>query len=460
MASPPRRDLRHRRRLARSASAASASGITSAAACSGTRAITEFDASPIPARSRRRCRRSPSTCAQPLDGDDEHDRTRGRSEALFARRAVRRDRRARGLERRRTARRRARRRRDHRQRRRRHRRRRGAVRGLLHQRRPPRHALRHRRRHLSGWCRARCRSRSGLRGISHVLSTRLHQLHRRARLCRRADPLGRSRRAAVGWRRRLRHAGHDLRLLAHARRLHALQRPAGGRRRGPSIAAATASCSAKAPGCSCSSARTARAPAARRVYARSRATHSTCDAYHRVQMDPGWRRDRRAAIEARVEQAGRAPEEIGYVNYHGTSTQLNDAIESRCVRTRVRQSRGPRAGLVDQVDDRPSAGRQRRRRHRDRPRWRCRAASCRRRSISTDPDPACDMDFLPNVGRAADAGAALCNCLGFGSKNSAIVLGAVPNEERPGPDVLVVGAGPAGRDGGARAGAGRRRACA
>jgi 3-oxoacyl-[acyl-carrier-protein] synthase II len=40
------------------------------------------------------------------------------------------------------------------------------------------------------------------------------------------------------------------------------------------------------------------------------------------------------------------------------------------------------------------------------------------------PDPDCDMDFLPNVGRPAAPAAALCNCLGFGSKNSALVLGA------------------------------------
>ena len=39
------------------------------------------------------------------------------------------------------------------------------------------------------------------------------------------------------------------------------------------------------------------------------------------------------------------------------------------------------------------------------------------------PDPDCDLDFIPNTGRAAQTEAALCNCLGFGSKNSAIVLG-------------------------------------
>jgi 3-oxoacyl-[acyl-carrier-protein] synthase II len=43
----------------------------------------------------------------------------------------------------------------------------------------------------------------------------------------------------------------------------------------------------------------------------------------------------------------------------------------------------------------------------------------------TDPDPACDLDVIPNVGRKSDVTAALCNCLGFGSKNSAIVLGRV-----------------------------------
>ena len=43
----------------------------------------------------------------------------------------------------------------------------------------------------------------------------------------------------------------------------------------------------------------------------------------------------------------------------------------------------------------------------------------------THPDPACDLDFTPNQGRVAEPRAALCNCLGFGSKNSAIVLGAV-----------------------------------
>ena len=102
--------------------------------------------------------------------------------------------------------------------------------------------------------------------------------------------------------------------------------------RGPSIAAATASCSAKAHGWSSSSARTAPARAARSIYATIDGYGSTCDAYHRVQMDPDGEQIVRA-MRLAVERSGRALEEIGYVNYHGTSTVLNDAVESRCVRS-------------------------------------------------------------------------------------------------------------------------------
>jgi len=42
-----------------------------------------------------------------------------------------------------------------------------------------------------------------------------------------------------------------------------------------------------------------------------------------------------------------------------------------------------------------------------------------------EQDPDCDMDFIPNTPRRAEIDAALCNCLGFGSKNSALVLGRV-----------------------------------
>src|SRR4029079_9379918 len=67
------------------------------------------------------------------------------------------------------------------------------------------------------------------------------------------------------------------------------------------------------------------------IYASVDGYGSTCDAYHRVQMDPDGEQIVRAMALA-IERAGRPLEEIGYVNYHGTSTVLNDAVESRCVR--------------------------------------------------------------------------------------------------------------------------------
>ncbi len=68
-----------------------------------------------------------------------------------------------------------------------------------------------------------------------------------------------------------------------------------------------------------------------RIYATVDGYGSTCDAYHRVQMDPDGVQIVRA-MRLAVDRSGRAVEEIGYVNYHGTSTQLNDAVEARCVR--------------------------------------------------------------------------------------------------------------------------------
>src|SRR3982751_1718168 len=67
------------------------------------------------------------------------------------------------------------------------------------------------------------------------------------------------------------------------------------------------------------------------IYAAIDGYGSTCDAYHRVQMAPAGEEIVGASTLA-IERAGRRREEIGYVNFHGTSTVLNDAVESRCVR--------------------------------------------------------------------------------------------------------------------------------
>jgi 3-oxoacyl-[acyl-carrier-protein] synthase II len=159
-----------------------------------------------------------------------------------------------------------------------------------------------------------------------------------------------------------------------------------------------------------------------RVYATVEGYGSTCDAYHRVQMDPEGEQIVRAMWLA-VQRSGRALEEIGYVNYHGTSTQLNDAVEARC----VRRFFGAHADTVSGSSTKSMIGH---------PQGASGAAGVVTAALALrdgflpptinhrTPDPGCDVDVIPNVGRETQVGAALCNCLGFGSKNSAVVLGA------------------------------------
>src|SRR5947199_1361606 len=159
------------------------------------------------------------------------------------------------------------------------------------------------------------------------------------------------------------------------------------------------------------------------IYASIEGYGSTCDAYHRVQMDPDGEQIVRA-MRLAIEKSGRAIEEIGYINYHGTSTVLNDAVESRC----VRQVFGERADRLPGSSVKSMIGH---------PQGASGAAGVVTAALAmtrhflpptinqSDPDPACDLDFVPNRGRPAQFEAALCNCLGFGSKNSALVIGTV-----------------------------------
>jgi 3-oxoacyl-[acyl-carrier-protein] synthase II len=158
-----------------------------------------------------------------------------------------------------------------------------------------------------------------------------------------------------------------------------------------------------------------------RVYATVDGYASTCDAYHRVQMDPDGVEIVRAMTLA-LERAGRPREAIGYVNYHGTSTVLNDPVEARC----VRRVFGRHADRLAGSSTKSMIGH---------PQGASGAAGVVTTALAMscgvlpptinlrDPDPACDLDFIPNTARATTIEAALCNCLGFGSKNSALVLG-------------------------------------
>jgi 3-oxoacyl-[acyl-carrier-protein] synthase II len=157
------------------------------------------------------------------------------------------------------------------------------------------------------------------------------------------------------------------------------------------------------------------------IYASIDGYASTCDAYHRVQMAPDGEEIIRAMSLA-VERSGKALEQIGYVNFHGTSTQMNDAVEARC----VRQVFGAHADRLAGSSVKSMIGH---------PQGASGAAGVVTSALALSrqflpptinhhhPDPGVDLDVIPNHGRVADIEAALCNCLGFGSKNSALVLG-------------------------------------
>jgi 3-oxoacyl-[acyl-carrier-protein] synthase II len=157
------------------------------------------------------------------------------------------------------------------------------------------------------------------------------------------------------------------------------------------------------------------------IYASVEGYGSTCDAYHRVQMAPGGEEIVRA-LSLAIDRSGRSRETIGYVSYHGTATALNDAVESRC----VREVFGDHADRLAGSSVKSMIGH---------PQGASGAAGVVTAALALsrhllpptinldDPDPACDLDFIPHHSRPVEVEAALCNCLGFGSKNSALVLG-------------------------------------
>src|SRR3989440_11225961 len=157
-----------------------------------------------------------------------------------------------------------------------------------------------------------------------------------------------------------------------------------------------------------------------KIYAEIIGYGSTCDAYHRVRLQEGGDEPARAMALA-MEDAGVNPSEIDYVNLHGTSTVLNDRIETNALKIALNSNshRVPMSATKSQIGHPQgasgAAG--------------LSAALC---AMTTgmipptinldDPDPDCDLDYVPLKARAADVRTALCNCIGFGSKNSALVV--------------------------------------
>lgn len=159
------------------------------------------------------------------------------------------------------------------------------------------------------------------------------------------------------------------------------------------------------------------------IYAEVAGYGATCDAHHRVHMSHDGVESTRA-MDLALRAAGASSGEVDYINLHGTSTYQNDRVETQAVKALL----GPRAGSVPASSTKSMIGH---------PQGACGAAGVAATAfalrdgflpptINYDaPDPECDLDYVPNAARTAAPRLALCNCIGFGSKNSALVLRAV-----------------------------------
>lgn len=157
-----------------------------------------------------------------------------------------------------------------------------------------------------------------------------------------------------------------------------------------------------------------------KIYAEIAGYGSTCDAYHRVRLEENGVEPARA-MQLAMRDAGIAPETVDYVNLHGTSTQLNDRIETQAIKLAFERHayKMPMSATKSQIGH---------------PQGASGAAGIGAAlmamntgviapTINLDqPDPDCDLDYVPNAAREKEVRTALCNCIGFGSKNSALVL--------------------------------------
>src|SRR6476660_21607 len=147
---------------------------------------------------------------------------------------------------------------------------------------------------------------------------------------------------------------------------------------------------------------------------------STCEAFHRVRLQECGEEPARA-IGLAMKEAGIGATNVQYVNLHGTSTQLNDRIATRALRLVLGEdaARVPMSALKSQIGH---------------PQGACGAAGVAATIVAMQqgqipptinldtPDPECDLDYVPAAGRKAVIEHAVCNCIAFGSKNSALVL--------------------------------------
>jgi 3-oxoacyl-[acyl-carrier-protein] synthase II len=158
------------------------------------------------------------------------------------------------------------------------------------------------------------------------------------------------------------------------------------------------------------------------VYAEMVGYGMTGDAYHLTEPDESGEPAALAMSKA-VRDAGLEPGDVDYINAHGTSTPLGDAMETRAIKLAL----GEHAGRVMISSTKSILGH-------------CLGAAGGLEAAATvlametgkvpptinldDPDPCCDLDYVPNVARDASVEVAMSNSFGFGGHNAAIVFRA------------------------------------
>jgi 3-oxoacyl-[acyl-carrier-protein] synthase II len=157
------------------------------------------------------------------------------------------------------------------------------------------------------------------------------------------------------------------------------------------------------------------------IYAELAGYGATCDAYHMTAPAEDGNGAARA-MRIAMEHAGLTPDDIDYVNAHGTSTVLNDTIETSAVKQALGDDRARRIAVSSTKSMTghllgAAAGLE--------------TAACAlalRDGIvpptinHENPDPACDLDYVPNTARELPIRACLNNSLGFGGHNACLCL--------------------------------------
>jgi len=147
---------------------------------------------------------------------------------------------------------------------------------------------------------------------------------------------------------------------------------------------------------------------------------STADAYH-ITAPAEHGEGGAAAIRLALADAGVTPEEISYINAHGTGTELNDLAETEAIKAAL----GPAAYRIPVSSTKSMTG------HMMGATGAVEAILCVQ-AIRTEripptihyetPDPLCDLDYVPNAARAAKVEVALSNAFGFGGHNSVLAI--------------------------------------